>query len=276
MAKKKTKSWSGLLTFLMALAILSYLGYQIYRSVFSVIKTELAVNYSVYESVEAEGLIFRSETVIPSVSNGHCYYTVTNGARVAKNGVIASVYSTEKDGLLAQQISEIDAHIEVLRGLQSNDSSAHITLDIIDTQLMNSLNSLITDASDGIFEESVSVKNDLLSLLSKKQIVTGKPVDFSAEIEKLEQQKRELSAQYHSALSVIKAPVAGYFVDNVDGFESLLSSVDPLTLSTSQFRELISAQPSVTDKGAGKIVGGYEWFFACIVPDSFYNILYIF
>lgn len=273
MAKKKTKSWSGLLTFLMALAILSYLGYQIYRSVFSVIKTELAVNYSVYESVEAEGLIFRSETVIPSVNNGHCYYTVANGARVAKNGVIASVYSTEQDGLLAQQISEIDAHIGVLRGLQSNDSSAHITLDIIDTQLMNTLNSLIVDAGDGIFEESGSVKNNLLSLLSKKQIITGKPVDFSAEIEKLEQQKKELSAQYHSALSVIKAPVAGYFVDNVDGYESLLSSVDPLTLSTAQFRELLSAQPSVTDQGAGKIVGGYEWFFACIVPESFYNTL---
>lgn len=273
MAKKQAKSWSGLLTFLMVLAILSYLGYQIYRSVFSVIKTELAVNYSVYESVEAQGLIFRSETVIPSVSNGHCYYTVTNGARVAKDGVIASVYSSENDGLLAQQISEIDAHIAILRGLQSNDSSAHITLDIIDTQLMNTLNTLIVDAGDGMFEQSVSVKNDLLSLLSKKQIITGKKVDFSAEIAKLEQQKKELSSQYRSALSVIKAPVAGYFVDNVDGYESLLSSVDPSTLSTTKLRELMSAQPSVTDQGAGKIVGGYEWFFACVVPESFYNTL---
>ena len=233
----------------------------------------MAVNYSVYESVEAEGLIFRSETVIPSAGNGHCYYTVTNGARVAKDGVIASVYSSENDGLLAQQISEIDAHIAILRGLQSNDSSAHITLDIIDTQLMVTLNALIADAGDGMFKQTGSVKNDLLSLLSKKQIITGKTVDFSAEIAKLEQKKKELSAQYRSALSVIKAPVAGYFVDNVDGYETMLSSVDPLALSVSELRELISAQPSVTDQGAGMIVGGYEWFFACVVPDSFYNTL---
>ncbi len=273
MAKKKAKSWSGLLTFLIALVILSYIGYQIYRSMFSTIKTELAVNYSVYESVEAQGLIFRSETVIPSVNNGHLYYTVNNGARIAKNGVIASVYSSENDGFLAQQISEVDAHLNILRGLQSNDSSSHVTLDIIDTQLMNTLNTLIADAGDGIFEKSAATKSELLSLLSKKQIVTGKQVDFSAEIAKLEQKKKDLSSQYHAPLSVIKAPVAGYFVDSVDGYESTLSSVDPLTLTTSKLRELMATEPVKTENGAGKIVGGYEWFFACVVPESFYNTL---
>ncbi len=273
MANKKTRSWSRLLTLLSVLLILGYIGYQIYRSAFSAIKTELAVNYSVYESIEAEGLVFRSETVIPATANGHLYYTVKNGARVAKNGVIASVYSSENDGFLAERINEIDAHIAILRNLQSNDSSAHVTLDIIETQLSNAVNTLITDAGDGLFENAQSSKSDLLSLLSKKQIITGKSVDFSAEIAKLEQEKKDLKSQYHSAISVIKAPVAGYFVDNVDGYESVLSSIDPLTLSTGKLRELITMQTQPTNGGAGKIVGGYEWYFACVVPDSFYNAL---
>ena len=273
MAKKKSRSWNGLLTFLLALALLSYLGYQTYRSIFSGVKTELAVNYSVYESVEAEGVIFRSETVIPAVNNGHVYYTVKNGARVAKDGVIASVYSSENDGFLAQQIDEVNARIELLRSLQSNDSSSHVTLDIIETQLMNTVNTLITDAADGMFTGAGTTKSDLLSLLSKKQIITGKTVDFTAEIAKLEQKKKDLNAQYRAAVSVIKAPVAGYFVDNVDGYESTLSSIDPLTLTTGKLRELLSMDVVNTESGAGKIVGGYEWFFACVVPDSFYNTL---
>lgn len=273
MAKKRTRSWGRLLTLLAVLLILSYIGYQIYRSVFSVIKTELAVNYSVHESIEAEGLVFRTETVIPSAANGHLYYTVKNGARVAKNGVIASVYSSENDGFLADRIDEVNAHIEILRNLQSNDSSTHVTLDIIETQLSSVLNTLIADAGDGLFENADASKSELLSLLSKKQIITGKAVDFSAEIVKLEQEKKDLESQYRSAISVIKAPVAGYFVDNVDGYESVLSGIDPLTLTTGKLRELITMEPQPTGGGAGKIVGGYEWYFACVVPDSFYNTL---
>ncbi len=271
MAKSKKRSWNKFFALLVILALLSYVGYQVYRSIFSVIKTELAVNYSVYESVEVEGLIFRSETVIPAKS-GHMYYTVKNGARVAKNGVIASIYASEKDGLLADQIKEMEERIALLRELQTNDSSTHITLDIIDTQLSNSLDFLIGDVGDGTFDTAQSTKNNLLSLLSKKQLITGKSVDFSAEIAKLEQKKKDLTSQYQSALSVVRAPVAGYFVDNSDGYEDVLSSLDPLSLTTDKLQELLAMQPQST-ASAGKIVGGYEWYFACVVSDAYYNTL---
>lgn len=272
MAKTKNRSWQKIFTILIVLALLGYIGYQVYRSIFSGIKTELAVNYSVYESIEAEGLIFRSETVIPS-KNGHLYYTIKNGARIAKDGVIASVYSSENDGLLADQIEEIETRISMLRGLQTNDSSTHITLDIINTQLTNSLNDLITDVGDGSFDSAEDAKDHLLSLLSKKQIVTGKKIDFSAEITKLEQKKKDLKSQYHAPLSVIRAPVAGYFVDNTDGYETVLSSLDPLTLTTDKLQELLAAEPQAVSASAGKIVGGYEWYFACVVSDAYYNTL---
>ncbi len=271
MARTKNRSWQRLLTVLIVLGLLGYFGYQTYRSIFSGVKTELAVNYSVYESIEAEGLILRTETVIPA-KNGHIYYTVQNGARVSKDGVIASVYASENDGLLADQIEEIDERLEMLKTLQTNDSSTHVTLDIIDTQLTNSVNSLIADVGDGVFSSAGMTKSDLLSLLNKKQIVTGKPVDFSAEIAKLEQKKKDLKSQYHKALSVVRAPVAGYFVDSTDGYESTLSALDPLTLTTDKLHELMTmdAQPS---EAAGKVVGGYEWYFACVVPDTYYNAL---
>ncbi len=272
MAKPKNRSWQKILTVFIVLALLGYFGYQVYRSIFSGIKTELAVNYSVYESIEAEGLIFRTETVIPAKS-GHIYYTIKNGARIAKDGVIASVYSSENDGLLADQIKDVEARIAMLRELQTNDSSTHITLDIIDTQLNNSLNDLIADVGDGSFDATETAKDELLSLLSKKQIVTGKSVDFSAEIAKLEQKRKDLKSQYKAALSVIRAPVAGYFVDNTDGFESTLSALDPLSLTADKLQEFLLMEPQESGASAGKIVGGYEWYFACVVSDAYYNTL---
>lgn len=275
MSKKKNNNtfWRKLLSFLIVLGVLTYIGFQTYRSIFSGIETELAVNYSVYESFETEGLVIRTETVIPSTVNGHVYYTVQNGTRVSKDGVIASVYSSEEDGLLLDKIEDLETRIEVLRTLNSNDSSTHVTLDIIETQLTNSLNSLIGSVSDGVFTVPVGVKTELLSLMSKKQIVTGKSVDFTDEIARLEQEQKDLKAQYNKPLSVIKAPVAGYFADTVDGYESVLSSIDPLTLTADKFNELLSMPLDVPAASAGKIVGGYEWHFACVVPDTYYNML---
>ena len=271
--KKSNGSLRKLLSFIVVLGILSYIGFQTYRSIFSGVDTELAVNYSVYESFETKGLVIRSETVIPTTANGHIYYTVQNGTRVSKEGVIASIYSSEEDGRLLDEIEDIDTRIEVLRALQSNDSSNHITLDIIDTQLTNSMNTLISSEDKGAFTPPDNLKTELLSLMSKKQLITGKPVDFSAEIARLEQSKKDLKAQYNRPLSVIKAPVAGYFADTVDGYESVLSSVDPLSLTVEKFNDLITTPVESSAVTAGKIVGGYEWYFTCVVPDSYYNTL---
>ncbi len=273
MSRKKSHSLNKLLAVAAVLIVIGYVGYQAYRSIFSDVKTELASQYSVYESVEATGLILRSETLIPANQGGHIYYTVQNGARVAKNGVIASVYSSENDGQLADRIKEIDTRLAALRAIQGTDASAHVSLDIIETQLNDALNMFIADVGDGMFSPTTDVKTQLLSLLSKKQLVAGKPVNFSAEITKLEQEKKELQSQYRAALSVISAPVAGYFVDSADGYESVLSAVDPLSLTVDRVQELLNAEAQTPPSCAGKIVGGYEWYFACVVPDSYYNVL---
>ena len=58
--KKNNKVLQRLLSILIAFSLLFYVGYQTYRSIFSGVKTELAVSYSVYESIEAQGIIHRT------------------------------------------------------------------------------------------------------------------------------------------------------------------------------------------------------------------------
>lgn len=273
MSKKNKRAGHKLLSVFLVLGVLTYVGFQVYRSVFSGVDTELAVNYSVYESYEAKGIVIRAETVIPNNVDGHVYYTVENGARVSKDGVIASVYSSEKDGLLLEQIEDVQSRIDILRSLQSNDSSSHVTLDIIDTQLVNSIGLLISGVNDGMFDVRDGVKSELLSLMSKKQLITGKAPDFTAELAHLEKTKKELEKQYRNPLSVIKAPVAGYFADTVDGYESVLSSVNPSKLTVEKFNKIMTMSVDKPAVSTGKIVGGYEWYFACMVPDTYYNML---
>ena len=92
MRKKKKNGWQALVILLLVCASILYVAYQAYRSVYAGVETELAVIHSTYESIETEGLVYRTESIIPGVSSGEPYYAIDNGTRVAKNSVIASVY----------------------------------------------------------------------------------------------------------------------------------------------------------------------------------------
>ncbi|MBQ9860376.1 MAG: hypothetical protein IJO76_06870 [Clostridia bacterium] len=271
-AKKKSTAGQKLLSFALIATLLFYVGYQVYRSVFSEVTTEMAVMHSVYESIETEGLVFRSETLIPASSSGHAYYTIDNGTRVSKNSVIASVYKDAESGRIEEQIKQIQQQIDGLKEIQAEGTSGHVTLDIVNEQLNDTVYDLIHATEDGIFENLGQHRFSLLSLLSKKQLITNKSVDFSAKIARLETEKANLQKGLQSALSKITAPVAGYFADRVDGFETTLTTDVLAELTPSQLQKFFDSKPAVPSAG-GKIVGGYEWYMACIVPESYYNVL---
>ncbi len=276
MSRKNTKSDFGrrLLSLALLVGLIFYAGYQIYRGIFSGVTTEMAVQHSVYESIEAEGLVFRSETTISPVKNGYVYYAIENGTRVSKNSVIASVYEDAESGRIEEQVQQIDEQIATLKEIQAEGSTSQITLAVLNEQLNDRLYSYIRSTENGVFADVEDTRFQLLSLMSKKeQLISKESLDFSAKIAKLKEKRTALKANYHKAKSVVRAPVAGYFADRTDGYESVLkpSALDNLTPEL--LRRYMDMSPSESATTGGKIVSGYEWYMACVVPDSYYNVL---
>ncbi len=271
--RKKQPVWQSLLSVLLVAVVLFYLGYQAYRSIVSGVTTEMAVVHSVYESIETEGMVFRSETVVPAAEKGHCYYAIENGTRVSKNSVIASIYSDADSGRIEQQMQQIDDQIDALKAIQAEGSSGRVTLDVINEQLHDEIYDLIRSTDSGLFEEMETARFSLLSLLSKKQLVTGKTLDFSAKIQQLEAEKSRLKEGYKSATSVLRAPVAGYFADQMDGYEAMLTTDQLPKLSVGKLQEFLDMSHPAGQNAGGKIVSGYEWYMACVVPDTHYSSL---
>ena len=273
MRKKKSNGWQTLITLVLVCAVIFYISYQAYRSVYSGVETELAVIHSTYESIETKGLVYRSEAVIPGVSNGQPYYAIENGTRVAKGSVIASVYRNAESGRIKQQIEEIDTQIAAFKTILADAGSGRLSLGIINDQTTQALLSLVQDTEIGNLTTVGNNAFHILSLLSKKSLVTGKDVDFTTKIEELEQTKALLKQSYQKPISTVQAPVAGYFADHVDGYEGVLTPDNLNRLNTAELQKQMNAQPQSDVTACGKIVSGYEWYMACIVPDSYYNVL---
>ncbi|MBQ8683316.1 MAG: hypothetical protein IJ518_02220 [Clostridia bacterium] len=263
-----------LISFALVLGVLFYIGYQAYRIIFSGVTTEMAVIHSVYETIETEGLVFRSETAIPPTGSGYTYYVIDNGTRVSKNSVIASVYKDAESGRIEEQVQQIDAQIAALKEIQSEGSTSQITLDVLNDQLHDTVYNYVRSTENGVFDNVEDARFQLLSLLSKKkQLISKENMDFSAKIAKLEQEKNTLKANYQPATSVVRAPVAGYFADRTDGYETVLKTDVLPKLTPEQLKGYLTASPSSLETTSGKIVSGYEWYMACVVPESYYNVL---
>lgn len=259
---------------LLLILVVCYIGYQAYRSIYTDITTELAVTHSVYESIETKALVYRDETLVQNATNGSPYFAIENGAHVAKKSVIASVYQDAESGHIEQQIKEIDAQISALRTIVADAGSGRLTLDVINEQFSDTLLKLICETELGHLSSQEDYSFHLLSLLSKKALVTGKEVDFTAKIQELEAEKAALKESYEPPIDKITAPDAGYFANTTDGYETILSSdvIKAGTMTVDALNSQMNCEPETMD-ACGKIVRGYEWFLACVVPDTYYNAL---
>lgn len=273
MRRKKQSGWRTFLISVTVLAAISYIGYQGFRGIFSSIETEMAISHRVYESIDARGLVYRSETVIPAAESGHVYFSVENGTRVAKKNMIAAVYSDANSGHIEQEIADIDLQIESLNALQADAGSNRLTLSMIKTQTENALFRMIQDTESGNFGNVSTTKFDVLSLLSKEQLIIGKTVDFSDKIKELKKERKALKSAYRAPKSKIYAPVAGYFADRTDGYEANLDTDYLKGLSVKELSKQMEKTPKTDDSLCGKIVSGYEWYMACVLPDRYYNEL---
>lgn len=257
-------------TIVAALALLVYVGYQGYQMFFSSIQTETVYAYSEYKTVDTQGLVIRSETpVTGGQTNGYIYYSVTNGERVAKGGKIAAVYKSEEDAWAYRQLQQLDAEIDDLKTIDAQGTENRVNLELINKQMSYQMSNLIKAAHSPRMGDLREAHTELLSLMNKQQITTGKVSGFSDYIAALQKERNSLSSSHAGAQSAISSPVAGYFVSEVDGYEETLPYDKVTSMQVDDIRKALTEKPSVDkEKYLGKVVGDYEWYMTCVVPES--------
>ena len=253
-------------TVVVSLFLIAYVSFQAYQVLYNPVKTETVYGYSVYDTVDTEGVAIRNETLIEGQADGYLSYTIENGSRVAKDGQIAQVYPSEADSRAQQALDDLNAEIDQLRQIQSQGAAGRSNLDVIDKQLSSAVGKLTADVNSASIAEMSRWRAELLSLLNKRQITVGKVENFNDRIAALTERKTAMEASFTKATAQITSPVAGYFVSSTDGAEKTLTTENIASLSTEAIRSALSADSQPVSGAVGRVVGDYVWYFACIVP----------
>ena len=95
---------------------------------------------------------------------------------------------------------------------------------MIGAQIYNALGDISGEIRQNNFSEIGRLKDSLQNALSRKQVIAGEESaeDYEERVEALESELAALEARGSRAVGVVEAPRAGYFIDSVDGLESVM------------------------------------------------------
>lgn len=91
-----------------AILLLIYVGYQIYRSQYTGFKTETAMYADLSASIDTTGFIIRNEELVYSRYDGVLNYTLDDGEKTAFGGTVAELYPAEEDAAAHNRMLRID------------------------------------------------------------------------------------------------------------------------------------------------------------------------
>jgi len=255
---------------LIIVSILFFFAYQYYVGFYASITTESASSFDYTEGIDATATFIRNEVTLTNDESGTVHFLVANGEKVAKDGKIADIFSSDSASAAASRIAEIDKQLKLISEIEGYNDTTAVDVDTINERISTHLNSFVYATQDGRFTEAGNFATELLTMMTRKQVATGQQNDFSILKADLNSERSSLVLQMGAPKKSILSTTAGYFVSNADGYEKVLTSKN-LEDTTPEFIENINKE-SVAENVIGKIVYDYEWFLA--VPVSLDNSMH--
>ena len=240
-----------------------YVFMQIYSVFINPVTTDTVYSYSTFSGYETTGYIVRNETIVTNSTEGALSFSVEDGGRVAKDGVIASVYKSEDDADKQARVEQLEERISLLEMIQSYNDVNAADIPALNNKIHSALISAVDATQSGNVSDSDSL-DTLLEMLNRKQVVTGEISDFNALISELKAERDALEGTLSAPAGVLSSPESGYVVCSVDGYEGVVT-VDSLESLSAE--SLSSIEPTTPDSDAVcKIVSDYQWYIACELP----------
>ena len=261
MAQHKRKRKRNIfLPALIGICLLVYFVMQWYLINRNRIETVKALEGYINDSIISMGMVCRQESVMDKTTAGHIYYNVENGDRVSAGMLVGEVYASENDINLIYQSQEIDSQIEKLEEAQNFMSSVNVDISITRRQLSNSMVQFSQQISSGKYSNSHNAMADITLGLNKINVAMGREGNMSATKDALVALNSSVKGQISQPLQSVYSPVSGYFMNFIDGYESLASVEKFESMSYTEGLDLLTHPIDVPQTDVyGKTITDYKW-----------------
>lgn len=250
------------------IAVMIYLFHDVFTSNYKEYET-VTTDETVYQdTVELKSFVIRDEAYIDGGASATVVPLVSDGKRVASGDAVALLCKSEEDA--ANYAALNSAKEERARYVALGNRTKINTIDMeklnadIDKSYAQLANSISNDDYSQLSDYIAELENEL----ADKQILTDGVVDFSKEIAATDKIISSLEAKKISP-SEVSAPVSGYYISTIDGYEKTADYNNATKLSVSDVDKLLKAEASPVSDKMGKIVGSYKWYIASTIDSKY-------
>lgn len=251
----------------LSVLVIIYIIYHLVGGFSQEVETMPADIVTVSETYDAEAYIFRDEKLILSNGTGSANLLFEDGTMVKKGAAVASIYSGDNTEDIKNQIADIDRQINILKNSAVAQDVSLIDSKTIDNRIYSLYYTIGSRLNKGDIDYVLRRKDELLTLLNKRQLVLQTVGGFDQQLAELENTRLSLSSSLGGVTETVYTDTSGYLYSGTDGYEGRfsLSVADSFTLD--EFRALSESEPTQNANAVGKIVTDYKWYIACEMPS---------
>lgn len=265
----KKAPWVKTVSIIVCVIVIAYMVYNAFAYAYSPLTTQRLTQETTFEdSFEFEAITIRDEKVLENNSSGTVIPLAHDGKRVAKGDTIAVVCNSEKDAASYTMLEQ--AKEEYLRYASLNDQNGmeELSADKLNEQINSSYSDIMDAVSTGVYDDLEQSTADYTDKCAAKQILAEGSVDINSKLIAIEQKIKALTAE-NIKYSSVTTPNSGYYINTVDGYESVIDYNFVMSLNASQIQQAIESEPAAGGSYLGKIVESYRWYVAGSVDGKY-------
>lgn len=249
------------------LIIAGYIFAECYKATHIDVETITAVTSTVYDTIEAKALVIRDEHIVSSNAGAVTVAGVDDGAKVKVNGNIAMEFSSEENARNYAALKDLHKQLDYYIELESKAAGLATDIETIDRDIMNDINSYVRAANAGSVDKLSAYTDDLNDRLTRRQMIIGQTIDFSAVKGELQGQINAIDANVCKPTGYLTTEQSGIFSSYTDGFETAFNYKDVLKLDAVALQSYIEQAENVqkNTQSFGKLITAYEWYFCALV-----------
>ena len=261
------KVGSYVLTALLSLAFIVYLGFHLFNGVTTDITTIAAELQSKKSVISGDCYIFRDEHYLYSSYSGAVAYLVGDGNKVSINQSVAETFSDSSGYSAREELSAIEEKLSILEESEIPVGAANSDTASVDKKINSYYHLILQNISEGKYSHAMQSMDALLSQMNRRQIIIGERSDFSSVRASLESRKISLTSNLSGRSETVFSDTSGYFFFGIDGYENIFTANAAENLTVSSFDALTSASPALQNDATGrvpigKMATGYKWYIA--------------
>lgn len=268
----KNRTWINVICTVLVVAAFIYLFHDVLTMNKNSYDTETADEVTEQEKISLKAFLVRDEEYINQKTTGTVVPLIKDGMRVASGDAVARVCNSSEDAAAVSKLVETKESLARYQEISEQTELNAIDMEKLNKAIDASYTELLKTANNGDFSDLTKNTEELENKLASKQILKDGTINLTDKFNKLNAEIQSLEAKNINTSDVI-APLSGYYISNLDGYEGAMDydKIDSLTVSDAE--KLFERKPDDVSGQMGKIVGSYKWYLVTVMDGKYSLVL---